>query len=138
MREELEYALAQKFAFMKRRAQKRTGGVKNIYQALGIQAGDGWYQLLHNLCEELAKCIHDSDEPVKFVVTQIKEKYGTLRFYYYLEDGDFETREQIDEIIDKYEGLSATVCECCGNPGKLLEKHGQLMARCEECFGKME
>lgn len=138
MREELEYVLAQKFDFMKRRAQKRTGGVKNLYQAFGVETGDGWYQLLYDLCEELAKCIHDADEPVKFVVTQIKEKYGTLRFYYYLEDGDFETREQIDEIIDKYEGLSATVCECCGKPGKLREKNGQLMVRCEECFREVE
>ncbi|MGN0169226.1 MAG: hypothetical protein ACI39H_00510 [Lachnospiraceae bacterium] len=138
MREELEYALAQKFDFMKRRSRNRTGGVKNLYQDFGVETLDGWYQLLHDLCEELAKCIHDADVPVKFVVTQIKEKNGTLRFYYYLEDDDFETREQIDEIIDKYEGLSATICECCGKTGKLQDKHGQLVVRCEECFEKMK
>lgn len=134
MREDLENKLVEKFAFMKRSAKKRTGGVRNRYQTFGVEAKDGWYPLLYELCEELSKCIHDADEQVKFVVLRIKEKYGILRFYYYLEGGGFEIRDQIDEIVDRYERLSATVCECCGKPGKLRDVHGQIMVRCEECY----
>jgi hypothetical protein len=46
------------------------------------------------------------------VATQVKEKYGTLRFYYY--GGD----EVIDGMVSMAESLSAVTCEKCGAPGK--------------------
>ena len=43
----------------------------------GIECEDGWFELIFNLCEQL------KDENIE--VTQIKEKFGTLRFYYNFE-----------------------------------------------------
>jgi hypothetical protein len=52
------------------------------------------------LAEEIEKCP---------VVVQVKEKFGTLRFYV-----DGASREQ-DRYISFAEGLSSTICEECGS-----------------------
>lgn len=46
------------------------------------------------------------------VVTQIKEKFGTLRFYYH--GGD----EYISGLEAMADSMSAVICEDCGCPGK--------------------
>lgn len=52
-------------------------------------------------------------ELVKWVVCdQVKEKFGTLRFYYH--GGDACT----DGMVQLAEMMSATICEQCGNLGK--------------------
>ena len=48
------------------------------------------------------------------VASQIKEKYGTLRFYYY--GGD----QYVDGVVAMAEYLSGLTCEICGNPGKTV------------------
>lgn len=59
------------------------------------------------------------------VATQVKEKYGTLRFYY--NGGD----EYIDGIVDMAESMSARTCETCGAPGK-LRGGGWVYTACDE------
>ena len=71
----------------------------------------------------------------KVYITQVKEKFGTLRFY-----GDpIERRDpgpwvkvDIDEAIHFAEGISAYICMHCGRPGKLREG-GWLVTLCGEC-----
>lgn len=46
------------------------------------------------------------------VAVQVKEKYGTLRFYY--DGGD----EYIRALTNMAESMSARTCEVCGAPGK--------------------
>jgi len=48
------------------------------------------------------------------IATQVKEKFGTLRFYYY--GGDDYCRG-VESLADS---MSAVTCEVCGSPGKLL------------------
>jgi hypothetical protein len=48
------------------------------------------------------------------VATQVKEKYGTLRFYY--NGGD----EYISGAVSMAEYMSARTCEVCGSAGKTL------------------
>ena len=50
--------------------------------------------------------------PEQVVATQIKEKFGTLRFYYC--GGD----EYIDGLEAMASSMSAVICEECGSPGK--------------------
>lgn len=59
------------------------------------------------------------------VATQVKEKYGTLRFYVYGAD------EYIDGMIHMAEGISARTCETCGNPGKIRDG-GWIRTLCDE------
>jgi hypothetical protein len=46
-------------------------------------------------------------------VDQVKEKFGTLRFYYH--GGD----DYIRGLVDMADAMSAVTCETCGKPGKL-------------------
>ncbi|SCX31603.1 hypothetical protein SAMN02910436_02727 [Ruminococcaceae bacterium P7] len=54
-----------------------------------------------------------------FEVSQVKEKFGTLRFYFHLaESHTREFTDQLYDIVRLWEERSATVCEKCGNPGE--------------------
>lgn len=61
--------------------------------------------------------------------SQVKEKYGTLRFY--LTSGT----EEMYAITDKAESRSETTCEICGKAGK---RRGDfwLSTRCSPCWKK--
>jgi hypothetical protein len=127
--------------------------------AFGIECGDGWYNILDNLC---ASANHmwstsveiDADDAVKLdikenpyggyfapvpapqmVASQVKEKFGTLRFYYDLE---FEPNivelskkyPDLEKVMDRYnaffdgivhmaETMSARTCEMSGQQGEM-------------------
>ena len=56
---------------------------------------------------------------------QVKEKFGTLRFYY--TGGD----DVIDGMVRMAESMSGVTCEECGNPGKRIGG-GWVTTLCEE------
>jgi hypothetical protein len=58
------------------------------------------------------------------IASQVKEKFGTLRFYYY--GGDDYCRG-VEAMADS---MTARTCEDCGNPGKLLAQ-GWYRTLCE-------
>ncbi len=61
----------------------------------------------------------------QFVAEQVKEKFGTLRFYY--RGGD----DYIGGLVSFAEQMSAVTCEVCGKPGSLTGR-GWVRTRCEE------
>lgn len=77
----------------------------------------GWLSSDEYIQEALAKGPREVKPLVQqVVVTQVKEKFGTLRFYY--EGGD----EYISGLVSMAESMSAVTCEKCGAPGK--QRHG--------------
>ena len=68
------------------------------------------------------------EEPTQLVAEQVKEKYGTLRFYSY---GGC---DKDDGAIDMAESMSSRICDICGNPGKVNDG-GWMSCRCERCQG---
>lgn len=80
--------------------------------------GKGWSQLINNLYDA---------KPKKTEVLQVKEKYGTLRFYI------SSSTEWYFDLIEFYESLSGTICEQCGRPGKLREDRSWILTLCDEC-----
>ena len=79
-----------------------------------ISCGPGWYPILARIEERL------SDLDPDYGVNQIKEKFGTLRFYW---EGDILDG---DAIVDEAEAESARTCELCGSHGSLRTKAGWL------------
>ena len=75
----------------------------------GFECGDGWYDILDNLCGAITEYTHDPDE---VYVDQIKEKFGRLRFYLSRED------DVMHGMITLAEYMSGHTCELCGAPGK--------------------
>jgi hypothetical protein len=63
-----------------------------------------------------------------FAVRQVKEKYGTLRFY-------CNSTPMIDRFIQLAEELSAITCEECGKSGRLGRIGGYYCTRCDSHGG---
>lgn len=75
-----------------------------------FECEDGWLHLI----QEIAKFI--SDRTDKCQAAQVKEKFGTLRFYIDCQEGlSEETYKEIAEYINAVERLSYYVCEYCGS-----------------------
>ena len=74
----------------------------------------------------LSELLITVETPVLQVVArQLKEKFGTLRFYY--SGGD----EYISGVVDMAEAMSATTCEVCGDVG-YANDGGWIRTRCEK------
>ena len=79
------------------------------------------------LAEVLAGGFKEVPEPFPQVtLDQVKEKFGTLRFYY--TGGD----EYIAGLVSMAESMTALTCESCGNPGKQGGK-GWVRTECQSC-----
>lgn len=131
----------------------------------GLEVGDGWYSLIDVLCEALTYTystsvkVDEEDgkrlgiepysgsyyfmvEPPQVIATQVKEKYGTLRFYYreeyskeimsLVETGKY---PDLQKIIDRYsnyidgivhfaEIASGRTCEETGTDGEIHSSGG--------------
>jgi hypothetical protein len=66
-----------------------------------------------------------SNEVNQVRAVQVKEKFGTLRFY------TNSVSPEIDAYINFAENMSAITCDVCGNKGKINEG-GWLKVRCEQ------
>jgi hypothetical protein len=64
-------------------------------------------------------------KPRQVVASQVKEKFGTLRFY--INGGD----DYIYGLISMAESMSSVTCEICGKPGT-VNGGSWLSTRCEE------
>jgi len=85
-----------------------------------ISCNDGWYNLLDKLCTDIDQVFKDSNLPEdKYpLAAQVKQKFGVLRFY--METLDPSIFDQIDQLIQKAEEKSGTICEICGEVGQLF------------------
>ena len=106
--------------------------IRENLMPFGFECGDGWYILIDELCSEIERII-DNDEVLKedFIVTQVKEKFGTLRFY--CGPGS----EAIYAVINLAESLSQHICESCGSPGR-TNHTGWLRTLCPICKNRSE
>ena|ERR1700722_15304582 len=87
--------------------------------------GDGWFSLMYELSTAIMEHVRKNPDSLPSI-TDIKEKYGTLRFY--TNGGD----DIIDDLISKAEDASYTICEKCGNVGELMTSGHWLSVRCPE------
>ena len=100
----------------------------------GICVCDGWYDLIDNLCMQIQHHINwtnigprenEKSELLWFEATQVKEKFGGLRFYY--DGGD----DFISGMVTLAESMSYHICEVCGDSGKQTEEKWAT-TRCEK------
>lgn len=160
MTNKLEKALAEKYAFMKKgcslSSQMKSGYVDDLYSAFGCECADGWYDLLDEMCAKIQAVYDESGREPDIIIDQIKEKYGTLRFYYHFGDKDQgihafdcfggpsvrfmpgkgdELYERIAEIVSWGEDRSGEICEECGKPGTIRDLM-YIQTLCDDCFAK--
>jgi len=95
--------------------------------AFGFCVGAGWRHILDSLCQEL-KVVEDAFGLV-CVFDQIKEKFGSGRFYYHIEDKNSQEGDKykvvcriIDDLVSLYEEYTEYVCEELGTNVRPDEK----------------
>jgi hypothetical protein len=76
---------------------------------------------------KLSTCWCESFDPYIPRASQVKEKFGTLRFY--MTCGT----EEMDLLIDVAEAVSEITCEVCGLPGVLRNDYGWFRTLCDTC-----
>ena len=87
-----------------------------------IYCGDGWFDIIMNLCEEIYA--------MRPKVQQIKEKFGGLRFYASF-PADYS--EQGWALIREAEREAGETCETCGEKGEMKIKGGWRYTSCDKC-----
>ena len=96
-----------------------------------LEIGDGWVPLVTRLIDDLDAV------GLAYDVDQIKEKFGSLRFYYRI-SGILIPEEsraavtQIQELVRKAETESIRICQVCGEPGFNRVFGGWLKTVCDE------
>lgn len=104
----------------------------------GFDIGPGWYKIIEETCGKL-QLLSDAFG-LQAVAAQIKEKFGTLRFYFDIEDADVvsKTKEErkiaadiMYDIVTRAEEETAYTCEACGERGT-LRGTGWVVTLCDK------
>lgn len=117
MNNKLEQEIFDRFKFF-----KPERSIIEALMAFGFECGDGWFNLIWKLCEDIEKTKPAED----FEVVQVKEKFGGLRFYV------TNSTEKVFKLINIAEEESYKICEVCGKPGSVDTKKHWVKTLCEE------
>lgn len=177
MKAELQKKLVEKYPHFFDYLKKYSGPVIPIQ--FGFECGDGWYDLLDNLMEQITsytkhngKKTRIKNKQIRFIynyigdisnklphkyskhllklrkniskkakweeykvfqpinITQIKEKFGGLCFYY--NGGD----EHISGLVSFAEHFSYKICETCGTTNNVHQTKGWIYTICDKCEKK--
>lgn len=134
----------------------------------GIECPIGWYHIMEQLCTvlEYYNIEFSKNHGIAIIADQVKEKFGTLRFYFTVrevdkdgvekdpdttEDSRISTEENkrrilmdylellADQIIEEAENLTENTCANCGVPldrDNKVETKGWITYICKECDAK--
>jgi hypothetical protein len=94
--------------------QKLYPNLFRTYPRSGCDIRPGWEKILHTLCSLLENYIKELPNEIRehIQVAQVKEKFGTLRFYMTQET------PYISGAIAIVEMMTGSICETCGKPGQ--------------------
>jgi DNA-directed RNA polymerase subunit RPC12/RpoP len=132
MTQELDKKLCEKYPKI---FADRHGDMRNTAMCWGICTGDGWYWLIDKLCSQLQWNTDYNNEDGRYpqvVASQVKEKFGDLRFYV---KGASEVEHA---IISWAETLSGNICERCGSTKDVTQTEGWIYTECPDCRFKRE
>lgn len=137
MKEELAKKLTESYPHLYHRSSETRPPPFTLF---GFECGDGWYGLLDEVSAKLealivqlpeGDCFADDakdDCPPRrdnFYAAQVKEKFGSLRFYMSMET------EEMSEAIRKAEEKSEETCMECGAEGEIRVERGWWYCSCE-------
>jgi hypothetical protein len=98
------------------------------YPRSGFDVRPGWETLVDSLCGILEQSIAYLPPEVRseYQCAQIKEKFGSLRFYMTAET------DYMNGAISMAEEMSYHICETCGLPGE-TRPGGWILTLCDRC-----
>ena len=105
----------------------RHGSMMETCMYQGFSVGNGWHDIIRDLSVKLEALILALPAATRSecCASQVKEKFGTLRFYM---DG---STDEMDALIHAAESLSFKTCEECGAPGE-RRGSGWIRTLCDE------
>lgn len=103
-----------------------------------FECAHGWYHIIYDLSIKIEKILEENAARSKvpegeeiydfeMFAVQVKEKYGTLRFYMSTET------DEISDLIQEAEAASSQTCDNCGAPAKMRGTHW-LEVKCDKCY----
>lgn len=96
---------------------------------------EGWrHKFGIDMCEDIRRVLVKANYLYDYQVGQVKEKYGTLRWYDY--GAPSSIFRELQDIIDKYEHISARTCIRCGRPATKIST-GWICPFCDKCADKL-
>jgi len=139
MKQELDEYLCKTFPKM---MVNRNKGMQETCMCWGFECGDGWFNILNQLMSNIQHHLdwknRESEVVPQVTLDQVKEKFGTLRFYY--TGGD----EYVSGLVRMAESMSGVTCEGCGNPATTSNVDpetgitGWIRTQCKPCEVKRE
>jgi len=139
MKQELDRLLCERYPKM---MVNRNALMTETCMCWGFDCGDGWFNILDQLMGNIQNHIDWNNKNFEkgyaqykqvpqVTLDQVKEKFGTLRFYY--TGGD----DVIDGMVRMAESMSGVTCEECSAPA---ETHGPGWIRtiCKPCEEQLE
>lgn len=107
-----------------------------IYKKVAFEFKDGWTKLVYDLgkdIEDLCKLTNCGLPKIQ----QIKEKFGTLRFYYNTLNSQYSeiVEKSIRALVFQAEMKSSNTCEVCGKYGEVKVNGGIYTTVCKEHKG---
>lgn len=133
MKQELELELVKKYPGI---LKDYRGDKMETCMAWGMECGDGWYDILDDLMHKvqyLCGLFSTEGKKVEVVAAQIKEKFGTLCFYFDQRGGDDIQASIIRCVVSSAERASGHVCELCGKRGSLCTSGFWYTTLCYDC-----
>src|SRR6266851_818626 len=126
MRSELEQRLVERWPSW----FNVTGDQLQTRMADGFAHGDGWFNIVWRLCEELEPLVAEAEKATgrPFEVLQAKQELGSLKFYVSHRTDAILQRIEIGELE------SLRTCEVCGQPGKRWEGD-RIRTACDDHVG---
>lgn len=99
--------------------------------------GNGWYGLINRMLDQIQDTLRNCPNS-SIHISQIKEKYGTLRFYYSTSKVPEDAQSVIDHIVREGEGASGYICEECGSTVNTATSGVWIRTLCEICRERQE
>jgi len=111
----------------------RHASMRETCMCWGFDTGPGWNKLIRDLSLKLEALILQFPEEERryYRASQVKEKYGTLRFYM------IGATDEMFDLIDQAEEDSCKICEECGEPGE-ERPGGWIKTLCDKCWSEQE
>ena len=112
--------------------EEKNDKIPTPYELFHVECGDGWAKLLQPIFDYIENYNKDKEKAEdKIEIFQVKEKFGTLRFYtsFYTDD--------LRNLIREAEHESAYTCEFCGSKEHIGYTLGWITVCCKECVTKM-
>lgn len=96
--------------------------VGSILRPFHFECGNGLFGILDGTLNQVYK--HATKNKIDITLSQVKEKFGSLRIYY--RGGD----SRISVLFGIAELVSENICELCGAAGTLSTRQGWMRVRC--------